>query len=69
VAVYNEELGRSDMAFNLIKRFERIRKSALIKIMGPMGFFSKANLQDGLRKIKKIVTYTCGVDASLTAMT
>jgi len=35
--------------------------------MGPMGFFSKANLRDGLRlrKIKKIVTHICGVGAGL----
>jgi len=33
--------------------------------MGPMGFFSKAILRDGLRKIRKIVTYMCDVGASL----
>ena len=31
--------------------------------MGLMGFFSKASLRDGLRKIRKTVTCICGVGA------
>jgi len=33
--------------------------------MGSVGFFFKASLRDGLRKIRNIATYTCGVGASL----
>ena len=33
--------------------------------MGPMSFFSKANIQDAARKIRKIVTCIYGVGASL----